>query len=108
MSDLCTSTDQRHALRVADNACRIDAYPHAKYRVVSPWRGISGPKVEGRLCSYNTARSERARMVAWVAMESLGYDPSTIAWALPQSERGSARDMLRQAVKCAGPVEIFY
>jgi len=103
---MANSTEQRHALRVSSKYCRIDAYAENKYRVVSPWREIDGPSCEGELCSYNIAKSERARMVAWNAMQLLGYDKETISWAIPLYAGGSASNLLKSAIKKAGPANI--
>jgi len=96
------NSEKKLAYLHANRACHV--YPMANGQWIATWPS-NGFTHESRRCSYNVAKGERARAVAILAMESLGYDNKTIAWALPLYQYGNARDMLDQAIKRAGPVQ---
>jgi hypothetical protein len=96
------SSIRKFAFHQANRACRVEPMANGQYRAVWPSNGFMH---EGRACSYNVAKGERARAVAVHAMELLGYDAATIGWALPLYRYGTARYMFDNAIKKAGPVE---
>jgi len=98
-----TTSEKKLAYLHANRACRV--YPMSNGQYIATWPS-NGFIHESRRCSYNVAKGERARAVAIVAMELLGYDSETIASALPLYQYGNARDMLDQAIKRAGPVQL--
>ena len=98
------SSIQKYAFHVANEACYIEPMANHKYRVVCPSQA-KGFIYEGPTCSYNIARSERARSVAVHAMELLGYNYETIKHSLPIYLYGSARFLFNSAIKVAGPVK---
>ena len=93
------------ALMQAQQVCGLFPCGHRQYRLWYPWREAHGPRTESSASySYARARSELTRVVVWTAMEILGYDGETISWAVPDYTHGRARDLLRRAVRSAGPV----
>jgi hypothetical protein len=97
------SSIRKFAFDQANRACRVEPMANGQYRAVWPSNGFMH---EGRACSYNVAKGERARAVAVRAMELLGYDAATIGWALPLYSYGKALDMFYRAIKNAGPVRL--
>lgn len=93
----------KFAFDQANRACYVHPMANGQYIAAWPSNGFTH---ESRRCSYNVAKGERARAVAIVAMEFLGYDNETIAWALPLYRYGKARDMFYRAIKIAGPVQL--
>ena len=97
-----TTSEKKLAYLQASRACHVHPMANGQYIATWPSNGFTH---ESRRCSYNVAKQERARAVAIVAMELLGYDNATIAWALPLYQYGTARYMLDHAIKLAGPVQ---
>lgn len=87
------------ALKVAANAHGAPMGRGTSWCFYAPYysKQPSGPSTEVRATSYSDAAAKRARRVASMALELMGYSMED-AESLTYDQRGSARDILANAV----------
>jgi len=99
--------EQKDAFDAASRACQVVKRAHNQFVVRHPWREIDGPSTETRgAWPYLHALQTCARYKAFTAMEVLGYEDETCAWAVGPYPTGRAIDIYKAALAKAGPVEM--